>query len=81
MLKVTALSIADSLHKLFNLSISTGTFPSDGKLAMITPIPKGTNKSLPSGYQPISVLPIVCHVKAIVGMGVYVKPFHSVSTD
>ena len=40
-------------------------------MARITPIPKGTNKSLSSGYRPISVLPIVSklierHVKAVV---------------
>ena len=59
MLKCTSLSIADPLHKLFNNSISTGILPTDWKMGRITPIPKGTNKSLPSGYRPISVLPIV----------------------
>ena len=71
MLKCTSLSIADSLHKLFNLSISTGILPTDWRVGRITPIPKGTNNSLPSGYRPISVLPIVsklieCHIKEIV---------------
>ena len=59
MLKCTSLSIADPLHKLYNHSISTGTIPADWKIGRITPIPKGTNDSLPSGYRPISVLPIV----------------------
>ena len=71
MLKCTSSSIADSLHKLFNLSLSTGTFPSDWKLGRITAIPKGTNSELPSGYRPISVLPIVSklierHAKTII---------------
>ena len=71
MLKCTSLSIADSLHKLFNLSISTGILPTDWKVGRITPIPKGTNNSLPSGYRPISMLPIVSklikrHIKEIV---------------
>ena len=71
MLKYTSVSVADSLHKLFNHSISTGMFPSDWKLARITPIPKGTNKSLLSGYRPISVLPVVSklierHVKEVI---------------
>lgn len=71
MLKCTSLSIADPLHKLFNNSISTGILSTDWKMGRITPIPKGTNKSLPSGYRPISVLPIVSklierHIKAIV---------------
>ena len=38
-------------------------------LCRITPIPKGKDSSLPSGYRPISVLPIVskeCHVKTII---------------
>ena len=71
MLKYTSLSIADPLHKLFNLSLSTGTFPSDWKLGRITAMPKGANNKLPSGYQPISVLPVVSklierHVKSII---------------
>ena len=40
-------------------------------LTGITPIPEGTNSSLPSGYRPISVLPIASklierHVKLII---------------
>ena len=71
MLKCTSLSIADPLHKLYNHSLSTGTIPADWKIGRITPIPKGTNDSLPSGYRPISVLPIVSklierHIKNIV---------------
>ena len=43
--------------------------PTSWKLGRITPIPKGTNKSLPSCYRPISVLPVAsklieCHIKA-----------------
>ena len=51
--------IADPLHKLFNHSLSTGTFPSDWKLGRITAIPKGTKDKLSSGYQSISMLPVV----------------------
>ena len=58
MLKCTAVSIARTLCKLFNMSISTGTFPSDWKVGRITPIPKGTDNQRPSGYRPISVLPV-----------------------
>ena len=59
------------LCKLFNLSISSGIFPTEWKLGRITPIPKGTDSSLPSGYRPISVLPVASklierHVKRIV---------------
>ena len=71
MLNSTSLSIAPSLCRLFNLSIFTGTFPTSWNLGRITPIPKGTNKSLPSCYRPISVLPFASkpferHVKAAV---------------
>ena len=72
MLKSKSLSIAPSLCRLFNLSISTGTFPTSWKLGRITPIPKGTNKSLPSCYRPIpTVLPVASkliehHVKATI---------------
>ena len=62
MLKCTSIvsfSIAWLLCNLFNLSISTGTFSSEWKIGRITPIPKGTNKSHPSGYRPVSVLPVV----------------------
>ena len=70
MLKSTSFSITSSLCRLFNLSISTGQFPSAWKLGRITPIPKGSNKTLPSGYRPISVLPVISklierHVKAV----------------
>ena len=71
MLKCTAFCIAPVLCKLFNLSISSGTFPTEWKLGRITPIPKRTDSSLPSGYRPISVLPVASklierHVKMIV---------------
>ena len=58
MLKQTAVSIAPSLTKLFNLSIATGSFPSDWKCARITPIFKSSDSSLPNNYRPISILSI-----------------------
>ena len=58
MLKETAKSIAPSLTHLFNLSITKGQFPRLWKTASIVPIPK-TDKHSPSGYRPISLLPIV----------------------
>lgn len=71
MLKCTAESITPSLMELFNLSITTGVFPSElWKTGRIVPIPKGNNQSLPSGFRPVSILPIVTkllerHVKCI----------------
>ena len=71
MLKCTATSITSTLTTLCNLSISTGVFPSAWKEGRIVPVPKGTNKTSPSGYRPISILPVVskvieCHIKAII---------------
>ena len=62
MLKQTALSIAPSLTKLFNLSITTGCFPEDWKIARIVPISKADNRSSPANYRPISILPIISKV-------------------
>ena len=71
MLKCIAACITPELCRLFNLSIFSGIFSTDWKLGRITLIPNGTNSSLPSGYRPISVLPIANklierHVKLIV---------------
>ena len=71
MLKSTAESITSSLMTLFNLSISTGVFPTEWKTARIVPIPKGNDQTVLSGYRPISVLPIASkvlerHVKSII---------------
>ena len=68
MLKCTASSVALLLSKLINLSISTGKFPKEWKLAQVVPIPKGTNRS---SLGDISILPMVTkiierHVKDII---------------
>ena len=62
MLKSTASSIALLLSKLINLSISTGKFPKEWKLARVVPIPKGKSKSSLGGYRPISILPVVTKI-------------------
>ena len=62
MLQSTATFIAPSLTKLFNLSITSGCFPSGWKCARITPIFKSADPALPSNYRPISILPIVSKV-------------------
>ena len=64
MLKNTALNIAPSLMKLFNLSIITGC-PDDWKIARIVPIPKASDILCllhPIIYRLISILPIVSKV-------------------
>ena len=56
-------SIAPSLTKLFNLSLISGTFPSEWKAARIVPIPKTDSPSVSaSDYRPISILPVVSKV-------------------
>ena len=62
MLKSTAFSIAPSLTKLFNQSISSGILPLSWKKSLVVPIPKNKELSNPSNYRPISLLPIVSKV-------------------
>ena len=59
MLKRCAVVIAPSIARLFNKSISTGTFPSAWKFARIVPIPKGGNRKSPANYRPVSILPVL----------------------
>ena len=63
MLKETARAITPSLTKLFNISMQQCSFPTFWKLANVVPIPKGSSlRSTPTGYRPISLLPIVSKV-------------------
>lgn len=41
-----------------NLSLSSGIFPDEWKLASVTPVHKGGNRGLPSNFRPISLLSI-----------------------
>ena len=71
MLKQTAASIAPSLTTLFNLSIASGSFPSDWKCARVTPIFKSSDSSLPNNYRPISILSIASklleqHIRSLI---------------
>ena len=59
MLKRTAHSIAPSLTKLFNISISQGRFPECWKTYSVVPIPKSANRSEATDYRPISLLSVV----------------------
>ena len=59
MLKATAVSVAAPVTKLFNLSISSGTFPTKWKLSSVVHIPKSSDKGSPKNYRPISLLPIL----------------------
>ena len=51
--------LIDPLHHIFNLSISTGIFPEDMKLADISPLFKGGNRHMLNNYRPISLLPTI----------------------
>ena len=55
-------SIAPSISKLFNLSLTTGTIPSPWKKSLVVPIPKSQELSNPSSYCPVSLLPILSKV-------------------
>ena len=52
-------AITPGLTRLFNLSLTTGCFPDDWKLARVVPVPKSSDHSSPSNYQPISILLIL----------------------
>lgn len=58
-LKLSTQYIAPSITYLINLSILEGIFPSNLKIAKISPLFKSGDKSLPGNNRPISVLPIL----------------------
>jgi hypothetical protein len=59
MLRGTVDAVVPSLTRLFNLSITTGSFPESWKLARIVPVPKSVTMTAASNYRPISILSIV----------------------
>ena len=61
-LKAIAYSLSNPLSALFQHSFDTGTFPSDWKKGVITPIYKGGRRSNPANYRPITLLPIISKV-------------------
>ena len=61
-LKIAAPVIYGSLTDVFNLSIASNVFPSDWKVAKISPVFKSGNKSEANNYRPISVLPTIARV-------------------
>ena len=56
-LKVAFPAISDSLHDVFNLSLSSGAFPDSWKVARVAPIFKEGLSDDRSNYRPISVPP------------------------
>ena len=59
LLKIAADVVAPSLTCIFNQSLLTGIYPSDWKLAKVTPIFKAGSKTDLNNYLPISVIPAV----------------------
>jgi len=52
-------SISPIIAKLFNMSVSSGIFPTCLKIARVVPIHKSGDKSLPGNYRPISTLSVL----------------------
>lgn len=60
LLKLSSSAISQSLSELFNKSLSEGVFPSDWKLATISPVLKdGKDPTKPVSYRPIALLSCV----------------------
>ena len=62
MLKETANTIAPSVTALLNLSLHSGSVPSQWKNSLIVPIPKTSSATTQNDYRPISLLSIVSKV-------------------
>ena len=58
-LKACGPSILPVLQHIFNLSLTSRSFPACWKPAIVTPLYKDGAKNNPSNYRPISVLPSV----------------------
>ena len=61
-IKTAASALSSSIAMLINKSIETGTFPAQLKQAKVLPIFKGCDRSDPSNYRPISILPTVSKI-------------------
>ena len=61
-LKQIGHTIAPFLTRLFNLSFSTNTLPSQWKTAIISPIHKKGSRSTAENYRPISLTSAICRV-------------------
>ena len=62
-------TILKSLKNIFNLSLNTGIFPDDWKIARVTGIYKSESKTDCGNYRPISIISNVAQV--------FVKVIHS----
>ena len=62
LLKMISHFVSHPLSKLINDSFNSGVFPSDLKLAIITPIYKKNDPNNFTNYRPISVLPLLSKI-------------------
>ena len=61
-IKLAGPFICNQLTDLFNLSIKSGVFPNDWKLAKVSPINKTGERNDANNYSPISVLPTIARI-------------------
>ena len=61
-LEIASPVIADSLSYIFNQAIILCSFPSEWKIARVTPIYKNGHRNLPGNYRPIAVIRVICKI-------------------
>ena len=61
-IKLAVNSLSPSIARLINKSIESGKFPSQLKIAKVFPVFKGGEKSDPSNFRPISILPTISKI-------------------
>ena len=61
-LKISAECICYPITKIFNLSISTGIYPKQFKIAKVIPVYKKGCKLDKNNYRPISILPVISKI-------------------
>ena len=83
LLKETAEEIAPAISILFQTSLDQGSVPSAWKKALVVPLFKKGNRSLPSNYRPISLTAILCKLCEHVVHSAIINHLseHSILTD
>ena len=67
---------APCLVKLFQLCLSTSTFPSCWKFAYIQPVPKKGSRSNPSNYRPIALISCLSKFLNLFSTRRFLKTYH-----